>query len=146
MGLEPLLRCDLSKCPGCSESYQHPECPKFVATENPKHAAGRAKQPFRHIPPIALAAEGRVMNLGADKYGGFNWGAAGVVASVYYDAMLRHLFAWYTGEDVDPESGESHLAHIRACAGILLDSQALKNLSDDRPLNRTAATGWQRSL
>jgi len=104
---------------------------------NPKHDCGRRKQPFRHIPPIALAYEGRVMAHGADKYGGYNWGVAGVVASVYYDAILRHLFAWYTGEDIDPESGQPHLAHIRACAGILIDCAERGIMEDDRPIGKT---------
>lgn len=111
------------------------------AAKNPKHAAGLKKQPYRHIPPSAIAAEGRVMAGGAAKYGAFNWGEAGVVAGVYYEAIKRHLEAWWTGEDADPESGESHLAHIRACAGILIDCILLGNMEDDRPIGKTAPVG-----
>lgn len=109
------------------------------AINNPKHAAGKAKASLHCIPPVALVAEGAVMQGGADKYGEFNWGEAGVVASIYYDAILRHLLAWYTGEDDDPESRQSHLAHIRACAGILLDCNAKGLLADDRPKGKTTA-------
>ena len=103
------------------------------AIENPKHAAGRKKTPLRFIPPVALAAEGRVMELGAAKYGAFNWSDGGVVASVYYDAAMRHLMQWYSGEDIDQESGQPHTAHVRACMAILLDAEAQGVLDDDRP-------------
>ena len=105
---------------------------------NPKHVAGRAKQPYRNVPPVALAAMARVMAGGAAKYGAFNWGPTGVVATIYYDAAMRHLQAWFAGEDLDPESGEPHLAHVMACCAIVLDCTALGNLADDRPIGRTA--------
>ena len=106
------------------------------AAVNPKHAAGRAKVSLRHIPPSVLAAEGRVADGGAAKYGPFNW-RGGVTASVYYDAALRHLLAWYTGEDIDPESGETPLAHVRCCMAILMDAQTMGVLEDDRPAGHT---------
>jgi hypothetical protein len=107
------------------------------AIDNPKHAAGAAKTPLHFIPPVALAAEGRVMAAGAAKYGAFNWSDGGVIASTYYSAAMRHLMQWFSGENVDPESGESHLAHVRACMGILIDAEAQGVLEDDRP--KTAA-------
>ena len=112
-----------------------------AADKNAKHAAGRAKWPFRHIPPVAIALEGKVMAAGADKYSPFNWGEGGVVASVYYDAAMRHLFAWFTGEDIDPESGLPHLSHARACLGILQDCDARGILEDDRPKGKTTDIG-----
>jgi hypothetical protein len=105
--------------------------------DNPKHAAGLSKPPVRHIPPIAIKLEGAVMQTGGDKYGPFNWGEAGVVASTYYDAIQRHLLAWYAGENLDPESGLHHLAHVRACCGIVLDCVGMDNVEDDRPRGKT---------
>lgn len=52
---------------------------------------------------------------------------------VYLNAMLRHIHATLDGEDKDPESGKSHLAHVSACCLILLDSAKYGNLIDDRP-------------
>ncbi|MEP3248073.1 MAG: dATP/dGTP diphosphohydrolase domain-containing protein [Sneathiella sp.] len=100
---------------------------------NPKTAEGRKKTPLHLIPPIAMQAEAEVMGLGEKKYGAFNWRGHTVSASVYYSAAMRHLLAWYEGEEEDPESGQSHLAHVRACMGILLDADANDNLNDDRP-------------
>ena len=37
----------------------------------------------------------------------------------YYDAMQRHIDAWWQGEQKDPETGEHHLAHA-ICCGMFL--------------------------
>jgi hypothetical protein len=40
--------------------------------------------------------------------------------------------AYVDGEDLDPESGMDHLAHIMACCAVLLDAKAAGKLNDDR--------------
>ena len=81
------------------------------------------------------------MQDGGDKYGPFNWQDKPIQASIYYDAMMRHLMAWYTGEDVDPgsKSGGLHLAAVRAGAGILIDAFATGSIIDDRPKKAASA-------
>lgn len=101
--------------------------------ENPKDRVGEKKPPLHLIPSAAEIAESLVMALGAKKYGPFNWRGANVKASVYVAAARRHLLQWFDGEDNDAESGTSHLAHARACLGILLDALATGHLVDDRP-------------
>jgi hypothetical protein len=39
----------------------------------------------------------------------------------YYAAALRHLPAWRGGEELDPESGLTHLAHALANAAFLME-------------------------
>lgn len=75
--------------------------------------------------------------MGADKYGRFNWCDEGVTASIYYDAIQRHMLAWYSGEENDDEDKMSHLSHVMACCAVLLDSQKLNIMEDDRPRNTT---------
>lgn len=101
--------------------------------ENPKDRVGANKPPLHLIPPAAEITESMVMALGAKKYGAFNWRETKVRASVYVAAARRHLAQWLDGQDDDPESGVSHLAHARACLGILLDAMATGQLVDDRP-------------
>ncbi len=101
--------------------------------ENPKDRVGVRKPPLHLIPPAAEILESAVMALGAKKYGAFNWRAANIKASVYVAAARRHLVQWFDGQDDDAESGMSHLAHARACLGILLDALATGHLVDDRP-------------
>lgn len=101
---------------------------------NPKSALGALKIDLSLVPPSAVIAEARVMELGAKKYGPYNWREKTVSARVYTAAALRHIFTWQDGEDIDPESGESHLAHARACLGIMLDAKSIGKLNDNRPV------------
>lgn len=101
--------------------------------DNPKTQYGDGKPQMQLVPPVVLVHMGEVMRLGAEKYGPYNWRERTVSSSVYAGAMHRHLAAWYDGEDLDPESGAPHLAHIMACAAILLDAQSIDRLNDDRP-------------
>jgi hypothetical protein len=125
-------------CPtrGCarlrSRGGEVPAVPPLPDT-NPKTAFGVQKAPLHLIPPPALLAVAGVMGLGAKKYGPYNWREHAVSASVYQAAAMRHLLAWWSGEDLDPESGQSHLAHAMACCAIVLDAAAVGKLNDDRP-------------
>lgn len=101
--------------------------------ENPKDRVGQTKPPLHLIPPAAEILEAVVMGLGARKYGEFNWRTSKVRATIYIAAAKRHLAQWLDGQDDDAESGVSHLAHARACLGILLDALATGHLVDDRP-------------
>lgn len=85
-------------------------------SENPKRANGVKKPSPHFIPPVAIIEESVAMGLGGAKYGPFNWNDKPVDASTYYSAAMRHLMCWYSGEDMDPESGCTHLAHVRAWA------------------------------
>jgi len=76
---------------------------------------------------------GLAMLEGARKYGRHNYRVVGVRASVYYDAALRHLTAWWEGQDIDPDSGLSHIIKALACLVVLRDSQLMGNWTDDRP-------------
>ena len=102
-------------------------------TEDPKKRAGDKKDPLHLLPTISLSATARVLKLGSDKYGPWNWRKSeGIKASTYIAAMMRHLFQFMEGEDVDDESGESHLAHIIATCCILMDAEGVGQLVDDR--------------
>jgi len=101
--------------------------------DNPKTALGEAKPKMSDTPTIGVREMGRVFTMGAAKYGRFNWREHRVSSSVYYDAALRHLMAWFDGEDADPESGLPHLAHVMACMNIILDAKAHDKLNDNRP-------------
>lgn len=111
---------------------------------NPKDAVGTGKVPFTTIPTEVLAELGLVMLEGARKYGRHNYRAAGVRASVYIDAAMRHLVRFWEGEDTDPDSGMPHLIHVMACMSVLRDSQVYGNWTDDRPPK--LPDGWLADL
>jgi len=76
------------------------------------------------IPAIAEEKEAFVWTKGAEKYGeGFNWAKGGPALSFssILDSMGRHYNALKKGQDIDPESGEHHAAHIRCNAAMLLE-------------------------
>lgn len=99
---------------------------------DPKQAAGSKKTPLGLIPAPAMEEIANVLKLGASKYGEYNWRKTKVATNTYVHAILRHLNAWRDGEDLDPESSRSHIAHIAAGCCILLDAEACGTLIDDR--------------
>lgn len=102
---------------------------------NPKDALGALKPQLHLVPPASLIHEAKAMENGAKKYGPFNWRHPDrkVNASVYVGAAMRHLLAYFDGEDVAQDSLVHHLGHAKACCGILLDAMETGHLIDDRP-------------
>jgi hypothetical protein len=115
-----------------------------IKLSNPKDAVGTKKVPFSTVPSQVIAEIGLAMLEGGRKYGRHNYRAIGVRASVYYDAALRHLTAWWEGEDIDPDSGLSHITKCLACMAVLRDSMIMKNWVDDRPPK--IPSGWVQEL
>lgn len=103
---------------------------------NPK--AGRAvadgKAPLDYLEPVCDAGEARVLKGGADKYGRRNFRdpSTEMLWSTYLGSMRRHLNALHAGEDLDPDSGEHHLSHIRANTAVLQAAMDAGTLRDDR--------------
>jgi hypothetical protein len=119
-------------------------CNSVFKDTNPKDAIGVAKVPLSPVPAQVMAEVGLAMMEGALKYGRHNYRVAGVRASVYYDAALRHMMAWWEGEDIDPDSGLPHLVKAIACFVVLRDSQIQGNWVDDRPPRNPE--GWVADL
>ena len=80
------------------------------------------------FPPLVLEEVGKVLTYGAQKYAKHNW-SKGIVYSRLYDAALRHLNSWNNpyDNDVDEESGISHLAHAICCLSFLLHFETIKS-------------------
>jgi hypothetical protein len=100
---------------------------------NPKTQHGLKKAQHHLTPTTALEEMAGAFELGAKKYGAFNWREKTVSASTYVSAAKRHIDAWWERQEVDPESGRHHLGHALACLAILIDAQKFKNIVDDRP-------------
>lgn len=100
---------------------------------NPKDALGSDKAPLDLFPDTAILLGSLAFFEGKGKYGGNNWRVKGARATVYVAALRRHIAKWFQGEENDPESGVPHLGHALACLAVLIETQAIGNLIDDRP-------------
>lgn len=104
-----------------------------VKETNPKDKIGVAKTPLSTVPIQVVSEVGVAMLEGACKYGRSNYRVAGVRASVYFDATNRHLARWWEGEDIDPDSGLSHITKAIASLVVLRDAMMNEMCNDDRP-------------
>lgn len=105
-----------------------------VKQTNPKDAVGIRKAPMSALPWRVLWHVGLAMMEGALKYGRHNYRAAGVRASVYFDATVsRHIGPWWEGQDIDPDSGKHHIDKAIAALMVMRDSMLEGNFVDDRP-------------
>lgn len=101
---------------------------------NPKDAIGIRKWRWITTVPLTVIAElGVALLEGAYKYGRHNYRRAGVRSSVYVDAAIWHIGQWWEGEDIDPDSGLSHVTKAIASLTVLRDAMIQKMLTDDRP-------------
>lgn len=71
------------------------------------------------FPPHTLQQVLAVLEYGAQKYAQDNWKNVDNARERYYNALQRHVDAWWHGETQDPETGNSHLAHA-ACSILFL--------------------------
>lgn len=110
-----------------------------MSEPNPKDLIGAKKAPLHLVPPALLIETAAALANGAEKYGPYNWREKSVAASAYYSAAMRHLTAWWDGEDSAQDSGVDHLAHVAGCLAILLDARSIERMIDDRPIAGGAA-------
>jgi len=83
------------------------------------------------LDPEFLEGLANVLTFGAQKYAAHNW-RSGIALSRCIAAALRHLGAFNRGEDVDPESGYSHLYHAACCLMFIAWTVNHKPEFDDR--------------
>jgi len=105
-----------------------------IKSTNPKDIIGVRKAPISTLSCAVLFEMGLGMMEGARKYGRHNYRAMGVSATVYYDAAMGHLMDWFEGEDIDSDSGLSHVTKALTTLLTLRDSMLMNNWVDDRPL------------
>src|SRR5689334_23210509 len=109
------------KCRRCAEVYK--------SSEGIKHDNGKPQLSL--LTYESLSAEARALMYGAKKYEKNNY-KKGMDWSRIIDALMRHTAAFNAKEDIDPESGLSHVDHIKACAGMLAYYVAKNVGNDDR--------------
>lgn len=131
-----------------AQAVRDPNAPKFMLTEEQEKQLMKSavvSEPIKfdtnkvewHLLPIDSVEEVvKVLQFGAQKYDAWNWAAgSGFKYTRLFNSTIRHLFAWARGEDLDPESGLSHISH--ACCNLLFLLHYITNKSkyttnDDR--------------
>jgi len=88
---------------------------------------GKGKNRLDLLPWEALERIGEVLTYGANKYNLDGWKTGGSTKYRYEAALLRHFSKYKLGEDLDNESGISHLAHMATNALFLLYFREIKN-------------------
>lgn len=75
----------------------------------------------------------QVLTYGAEKYDTWNW-AKGIRYGRVFGALMRHLWAFWRGEELDSETNMPHLWHAGCCLMFLTHYQAHKRYKkfDDR--------------
>lgn len=114
------------------------DCEPKLEEAHLKKDAGKLRLDL--IPVDAMEELSKVYAFGAQKYAEHSW-EGGMKLSRVYAALLRHLFAWWRGEDRDPESGLSHLAHVtwNAVALLTYTLRGTRNVDDRVYLVKTAS-------
>lgn len=112
---------------------------------NPKQAFGDAKSPLSCVPFPVLFEVGLGMLEGHLKgYRSHNYRVAGVRTSTYFNAVMRHLAAWWEGQDIDPDSNLPHIVKAICCLVVFRDAQMLGKVTDDRPPRHM--DGWLEDM
>lgn len=118
----------------CPKNPGYPGSAPSKKDGNPKDAASTAKVPLLSVLPLrVLSGVALGMLEGARKYGRHNYRVSGVRASVYIDAVGRHLMEYFEGNDTDAASGLHHVDKAISSLMVLRDAIYQGNLVDDRP-------------
>jgi hypothetical protein len=89
------------------------------------------KPDLSYVSLMLMEEVARVREFGAKKYSRNNW-LKGFKYNRSIAAALRHIMAFKDGEDLDSESGLSHIGHAICCLEHLLNDFKNHKENDDR--------------
>ena len=101
-----------------------------------KDDSGKLRFDLLPVKPLFKVVE--VYTIGAAKYGDRNW-EKGIPWWRIFGAMMRHGWAWWGGEQLDPKDGQHHLSSVVWCALTLMEYEETHPELDDRPKGETNA-------
>lgn len=90
------------------------------------------KPPYHLIAPELLSSIAEILAFGAKKYSARNW-EKGMAWHRPFRACIGHMWDWWRGEGLDPETGKSHLWHAACCIMFLIAYETRGVGEDDRP-------------
>ena len=100
------------------------------------------------LPPKAIVEISKVLTFGAAKYDAENWRKLDDLQNRYTAGALRHIFAHMDGEELDPETNLSHLAHAMCCLLFKLEIELEERTKEEelRESNTTEHTARDQSF
>lgn len=102
-------------------------------TEKGTGARYNADKPdYSLIPMHLLEGCAKVFMYGEKKYSRNNW-MRGMAWSVPFACLMRHAFAWFRGEEFDPESKLPHTSHMLCNLLMIIHFESFYPDGDDRP-------------
>lgn len=119
----------------CFAAHELLDAPRELPTYTPRVSAGGGMKYDKGKPRMELLVQGcpnameqvaTVLTFGAEKYAAHSWQTVPNGDDRYLAALLRHLTAIGKGEQADPESGLSHLAHVACNALFILELECQK--------------------
>ena len=113
-----------------------------MSTEGIKHDAGKA--PMDLLSGQMLYEVARVLEFGAAKYARNNW-RRGFLYSRLISASMRHIHAFNDGQDSDPETGLSHIAHAICMLMFLLELHSRQDSELDDRYKHERIPSWLSS-
>ena len=107
-----------------------------------------AKPKMNLLPPKAVMEVAKVLTFGAEKYDAENWRKLEDLQNRYTAGALRHIFAHMDGEELDPETNLSHLAHAMCCLLFKLEIELEERLKEkeSREADSTEHTACDQSF
>ena len=107
-----------------------------------------AKPKMNLLPPKAILEVAKVLTFGAEKYDAENWRKLDDLQNRYTAGALRHIFAHMDGEELDPETNLSHLAHALCCLLFKLEIELEERFKEkeSREIDSTEHTACDQSF
>lgn len=102
-----------------------------MLSEGRKYDTGKLR--YDLVPEYPMRKLAEVYTIGAVKYGDRNW-EHGILWCKIFGALMRHAWAWFRGQSVDPDNGQHPLASVAWCSFTLMEYERTHPEKDDRPL------------
>lgn len=132
--VDPLLQAMRDFEKACDDVTGIPPAPTETRITDPVTGGQKGSKPamFALIPSESLWELAELYGYGAAKYDPDNW-RRGYSWRLSFSALMRHLWAFWRGEDRDPESGFKHLTHAAWHCLTLAWFMDNRRSHDDRP-------------
>lgn len=112
--------------------YQTPPSDEVRSVSSSGGEKGVKLARYDLIPAEPLRLLATLYGRGAEKYDARNW-ERGYEWSKSFAALNRHLWAWWAGQDHDPETGVPHVTNVAWHAFALAEFMHRHPTFDDRP-------------